>query len=274
MKCILKGDNQLEEFRRIAGKLSSKISSLEGVVGIVFIDGLTRGFTDQFSDVDIMTFLDKRDESLIVKIRKMGLEEETRSRVDIDLEIHSLEEFRTWKWDEALKWELFKAEVVHDSRGKMKKLFQEKLRPSEDFWVKRIVICAEYLKWYCCPPRKEIGTVAEAWIERGDLKAAHYCISYAIDLLIKILYVLNKEFLPAPKWRVFYSYQLKWLPEDFKNLAKQVMITKSFSVKEFNRRLKAVRQLWQKTIPKIQEEFNLTPEQISKYYVKKILCQT
>jgi len=274
MKAVLKGENQIEKFRRIADRLTSKIASLEGVVGVVFIGGLVRGFTDKFSDVDIITFVDKRDENLRVKIRKMALEQEIHSKIDIDLEVHFLEEFKKRKWNEALKWELSKAEVAYDSKEKVKRILQKKLQLPEDFWIKRIVVCAEYLKWYCCPPREEVGTVAEGWIERGNLTAAHYCLSYATNLLIRTLYVLNKEFLPAPKWRIFNSYRLKWLPEDYGKLVKQAMITKSFSVKEFNRRLKAIRQLWQKTIPKIEEETGLTPEKISKYYVEKILRQT
>lgn len=274
MKTVLKGENQIEEFRRIADRLTSKIASLEGVAGVVFIGGLVRGFTDKFSDVDIITFIDKKDESLRVKIRKIALEQERHSKIDIDLEVHFLEEFKKRKWNEALKWELSKAKVAYDPKEKVKKIFQKKLQVPEDFWIKRIVVCAEYLKWYCCPPREEVGTVAEAWIERGDLTAAHYCLNYATNLLISTVYALNKEFLPAPKWRIFNFYGLKWLPQDYEKLVKQAMITKSFSVKEFNRRLKAIRQLWQKTIPKIQEETGLTPEKISKYYVEKILRQT
>jgi len=274
MKAVLKGENQIDKFRRIADKLTSKIASLGGVAGVVFIGGLVRGFTDKFSDVDIIVFIDRRDETLRVKIRKIALEQERRSRIDIDIEVYFLEEFRKRKWNEALKWELSKAKVAYDPKEKVNKILQKKLQLPEDFWIKRIVVCAEYLEWYCCPRRENVGTVAEAWIERGNLTAAHYCLNYATNLLIKTLYALNKEFLPAPKWRIFNSYRLKWLPEDYGKLVKQAMITKSFSVKEFNRRLKGIRQLWQKTIPKIQKETGLTLEKISKYYVEKILRQT
>ena len=46
----LKGKNQIRKFRRVAEDLALKISSLEGVSGIVFIRGLVRGFADKFSD--------------------------------------------------------------------------------------------------------------------------------------------------------------------------------------------------------------------------------
>ena len=51
------------------------------------------------------------------------------------------------------------------------------------------------------------------------------------------------------------------------------MLVKSFSKKEFNRRLGAVRELWSGILPKIKEETGLTAELISKYYVEKVLHQ-
>jgi predicted nucleotidyltransferase len=274
MMVKLKGENRIRKFRRVAEGLVSKISSFEGVTGIVFIGGLVRGFADRFSDVDIIVFLSRRDEQLRKKIRDLGVGEQKRLGIDLDLEVHFLDDFRRWKWDEVDKWEFSRAEIVFDPKGEVKKVFREKLRVPEDFWIKRIAVCAEYLKWYACPPKKDVGTVAESWIERGDFVAAHYCLNYAADLLVRIVFALNKEFLPAPKWRIFYSYGLRWLPENYERLLGEAMLVKSFSVKDFNQRLGAVRELWCGLLPKIREETGLTIELVSKYYVEKVLHQT
>jgi hypothetical protein len=226
---------------------------------------------DKFSDLDIIVFLDKRDEKLRKRIYSLGLEEERRSFIDIDLEVHFLEDFKKWKWDEVDKWEFSRFKIVFDPEGRINDVFREKLRLPQDFWIKRIVVCAEYLKWYCCPSRQHLGTVAESWIERGDLVAAHHCLNYAVELLIRITFALNKEFLPSPKWRIFYSYSLKWLPQGYKKLIKEAMTLKSFSITDFKRRLKAIRQIWHETAPKMKGETELTSEEISEYYVKKIL---
>ena len=269
----LKGENQIRKFRQVAEGLVSKISSFEGVTGIVFIGGLVRGFADRFSDLDIIVFLSRRDDQVRRKIRDSEVDEQRRLGIDVDLEVHFLEDFRRWKWDEVDRWEFSRAEIVFDPKGEVKKVFREKLRVPKNFWIKRIVVCGEYLKWYCCPPKKDVGSVAECWIERGDLVAAHYCLNYAVELLIKVLYALNREFLPAPKWRIFYSYGLKLLPENYRRLLGEAMLVKSFSVKDFNRRLGAVRELWCGILPKIREETGLTTELISKYYVEKMLHQ-
>jgi len=273
MKGKLKGENRIELFRKAAENLVSNISSLEGVTGIIVIGGVVRGFVDRISDVDITVFLDRRDRNLRVQIRKISLEEERRSKIEADLEIHFLEDFEEREWDEAQKWEFSRAEIRYDPEGKVKKVFEKKLRPPEEFWVERIVVWTEYLTWYCCPPREDVGTVSGAWIERGDMTSAHYCVTYAVDVLINMLYALNREFLPAPKWRLFYSHELRWLPKGYSRLIEQAMITRSFSVKEFNRRLTAVRQLWREVLPKIEDETGFTLEQITQYFVEKVLHQ-
>jgi predicted nucleotidyltransferase len=270
---MLKGENQIERFRRVAEELTSRIVAFDGVAGIVFIGGLVRGFADKFSDVDIITFLSRRNDELRRQVRDVGWEGQKRYGVDVDLEVHFLEDFKRWKWREVDRWEFSRAEIVFDPKKEIEKVFREKLRVPQNFWVKRIVICGEYLKWYCCPPKSDEGTVAECWVDRGDLVSAHYCMTYSVDLMLRIIFALNKEFLPAPKWRIFYSYGLKWLPEDYKRLVNEALLVKSSSVEDFRRRLQAMRELWRLVLPKIREETGLTTELISKYYVEKVLHQ-
>ena len=93
----LKGENRIEEFRQTAKNLASKIASYEGVVGIVFIGGLVRGFADRFSDLDITVFIDRKDEDFKRRIYNVGLSEGKASGIDVDLEIHFIEDFKRWK---------------------------------------------------------------------------------------------------------------------------------------------------------------------------------
>jgi predicted nucleotidyltransferase len=269
----LHGENRIEEFRKIAGSLESRIVSHEGVAGIVFAGGLIRGFADKYSDVDIIVLLNERDEDLRNKIRKIGADEQRRSGVDVDLEVHFLEDFRTRKWDEMARWDFSQCETVFDPEGKMQELFRKRLKVSKGFWLKRIVIYGEYVKWYCCPPKDSVGTIAETWVDRGDLISAHYCLDYALGLLIRIVFALNREFLPPPKWEIFYSYSLKWLPLNYKRLIGEALTVKSLSKRDLDRRLRATRELWSGILLKIREETGLTPELISMQYVKHALRQ-
>ena len=271
MATELKGENRIKAFRRIAKGLASKISSCEGVAGIAFVGGLVRGFADKNSDLDIIVLLTRKDESLRKQINELAPNEAKSHSVDLDMEVHFLEDFRKRKWDEIDRWEFAKAEIVFDPERVFREVLSEKLRLPKSFWIRRIVVVAEYLKWYCCPPHENVETVAENWVERGDMQSAHYCLNYCVDLMLKILFALNKEHLPAPKWQLFYSRHLKWLPKGYEDLIKDAMVIRSFSLEDFNLRLEALREMWESILPKIRSETGLTVDKVSRYFVKKIL---
>ena len=269
----LKGRNKVRRFRQVAEKLVPKITNHKGVSGVVIAGGLARGFADQYSDVDITVFLSKKNRMLRKKIRKLGSDEQRISHVDVDLEVHFLEDFRKRKLSEMQKWDFSHVEIVFDPEGGIERLLTDKVKVPQSYWVRKIVVCSELLKWYCCPPETRIGTIAEAWVERGDLISAHYCANHSLDLIIKVLFALNREFLPPPKWRIFYSYGLEWLPKKYGELLKKAMMAHELSLSELKRRLNALRELWRGIQPRIEKETGLTTSLISRYYVQRILHQ-
>jgi len=269
----LHGENRIAHFKEIAEQLKLKICSFEGISGIVFMGGLTRDFADSYSDVDVTVFLAEKDESLRKNVEKIGSEMRLRLGVDVDLEVHFLEDFKARKWSEIAKWDFAHAKVVFDRNGDIRKLLKMKLTVPKSYWMKKIVVYGEYLEWYCCSPKENDETLADIWVRRGDLTSAHYCVNYAMTLLIRIIFALNKEFLPPPKWEIFYSYGLKWLPRNYEKLVDSILTVKSISKPELNRRLRAARELWHEILPKMKEETGLTPELIPKQYVKHVLKQ-
>jgi predicted nucleotidyltransferase len=271
MRTTLSGENRIKEFRRVAKKLASKVSSFEGAVGIAFIGGLVRGFADKHSDLDIVVLVSGRDEQLRNQLYEVSSSVARKLGVDVDMEVHFIEDFKRRAWDEIDRWEFSKAKTVFDPDGTVKEILDRKLTVSQDFWTKRTAVLSEYMKWYCCPEREGVGTVAESWVDRGDLLSAHYCLNYAVDLLLKLVFVLNGEHSPAPKWRLFYSHTLKWLPKNYSKLIKDSMRARDFSAEEFRFRLGAIRKLWQGMLPKIEDETKLTMDELSKYFVEKVL---
>jgi hypothetical protein len=86
------------------------------------------------------------------------------------------------------------------------------------------------------------------------------------------VFALNKEFMPPPKWSVFYFRNLKWLPKN-SALLNDAMKTDDLSVDDLRRRLKAVRKIWAEILPKIKSETGFEPREIDRYYVEQILNQ-
>lgn len=266
----LHGENRIEEFRHLADTLVSKIASFDGVAGIVLIGGLARGFADRHSDLDTVVLLSRKDKALREKIRKVGAHLQKLTSIDMDVEVHFLDDLKKLEWGEMTRWDFSHAQIVYDISGQIKKLLRRKLRVNERFWRERIVVYGEYLKWYCCPPKEDMGTMTETWIERGDLASAHFCLNYSIDLIVRMIFALNKEFLPPPKWMLFYSYNLKWLPDNYRKLVEEALAVKSLSVSDLKRRLKTLRKMWHEILLAVKSVTGLTPESISKEYLKKM----
>jgi predicted nucleotidyltransferase len=272
MRARLKGKNRIRLFRQAAKRLASHIASYEHVTGIVFLGGLARGFTDKSSDLDGMVFLERKNQVQETQIRDMVTKEAKKSGINIDMEIHLLKDFAKWKWTEINRWDFSHAEMAFDKKEHIRRIIEARLKVPDEFWTRRIVLCAEYMKWYCYPPKKSIGTIAEAWIDRGDLISAHYCVNYAVELILRTVFALNREFIPPPKWRVYYFKDLKWLPKNH-NLLDQAMRVTDLSAHDLRRRLEAVRQIWTEVFSKIKRETGLGPEETSRYYVQRILKQ-
>ncbi len=272
MRARLKGKNRIRLFRQAAKRLASRIPSYQNVTGMVFLGGLTRGFTDKSSDLDGMVFLERRNQVQETRIRDMVTKEAERSSIDIDMEIHLLRDFAKWKWTEINRWDFSHAEVAFDKNEHIRRIIEARLKVPDEFWTRRIVLCAEYMKWYCYSPKKSIGTIAEAWIDRGDLTSAHYCVNYGVELILRAIFALNREFTPPPKWRVYYFKDLKWLPKNH-NLLDQAMRVTDLSADDLRTRLQAVRKIWTEVLPKIKRETGLGPQEASRYYVQRILEQ-
>ncbi len=99
MNAKLKGRNRIARFRRAAEELASKIAVHNEVAGIIFIGGLVRGFADEFSDIDIVVLLKRKNENLRKKLVKLWLYKERLSNIEIDFEIHSIEDFKKQTWN-------------------------------------------------------------------------------------------------------------------------------------------------------------------------------
>jgi hypothetical protein len=93
----------------------------------------------------------------------------------------------------------FKSRNSLRPRRRNKESFGGEAKGFGKFLERTVVVCAEYLKWYCCPVKKDAGTVAEVWIRKGDLTSAHYCLNYGVELLLKLIFALNKEFFAIAK---------------------------------------------------------------------------
>jgi len=193
------------------------------VVAVLLTGGLARGFADEFSDVDLEVFFHREHtwtwvspmtntytpQGNFVEFEKRCLEAWMNPRNDENI------------WTMANRWDKSHARILYDPQGEVGQLLKKKLifRPGE---LKTLRHEARGCEWLA-------DSVADIWVQRGDLAAAHHSVNRGIDLLLDYLFLKNREFIPFEKWKLVCARQLPILPKDFERRIHHAMLIKELS---------------------------------------------
>ncbi len=226
--------NRIAELLMEVDKLVKTIMEQNAqVVGILLTGGLARGFADRFSDVDIEIFYPRGYTKLILPERPQG-GYWTAQGNEVEIEKSCFEEYMDPQndemlWDMKNRWDKCHATILYDPKGQIENLLKTKVvfRPGE--WEKLHKLAGEGPRWLAME-------VANSWTERGDIAAAHHVVNCAINLLLDYLFLMNKQFIPDDKWKLFYAKQLETLPENFEQRIHQSMLVGEFTRQELQRR--------------------------------------
>jgi len=270
---MLKGRNRHEEHLDVAKSVVRRIAREPAVEGIVLLGGLTRGFADEYSDVDIVVIIQRRDARLKRRLEAIGRSAGVDASVEMDMEVHSIRDFTKLERTDWRRWEYGLAETVFDRRGVVGRVISQLVTVPEDYWVDRIVESWTYLQWYGCPAEGS-KSIAEIWVERDDPVSAHCCLNYSMDLLMDLLFALNREFVPPPKWRSFCMRSLRWKPRGLRKVFEQVCIVKSLDGADIRRRVGHLRSLHRSLDRKALAATEMSAEQFVCHFLKKAVFET
>lgn len=220
----------------------------DGVVGVVFLGAISRGYFDEFSDIDVIIFKKKNVD--------LGLrsEDEIEFRgFKIDYEITNYEDSIVSDWDMDKRWAYSDARIFYDPDDKIGAMIEEKSRLQNEDGRWMIIEGMTQSEW-CC------NDLSESWVHRGDVICSHYSLNNGLDELLKALFALNGKLLPPKKWRVYLSRDLERLPNGFTDNLKQMMLIGAISLEELQRRREALKYLWRQMLPiaekKVGMKFN------------------
>ncbi len=249
-----RGKNIIELHERIAREFTEKLKKKKGVLGIVCLGSLGRGYADKFSDIDMTVFVSKgariglaREGELWVPLsesdaRKYGIRE-----VNIDWNMVEYEKALKAHWDPEAKWAYSQHKIFYDPQKKIRQLIRKKtvLSEKERKWL--LMEGLEQSHYFCV-------RVPEKWVYRGDILAAHQSFCYGTDMLLQTLFALNKTPTPSEPWRLWCVKRLKQKPKGLERNLKEMLIVRDLSEQELERRKKAFLRVWEKLKPAVEKE--------------------
>ncbi len=208
-KVKYKGKNRYKEFLSAAKIISKKIYKIEGVVGILATGGIGRGYCDEYSDLDLIVYVDDkivRDIEKYIAIGSLRYKD-----IELDTPVESYRRALKHKspseyWSQVMRWDRENSQIIFDTEHKIENLLKEKL-VFPDWEQKKL------LKKYNEGVEDHLKYNFEMWEKRGSLINLADSLIKAIEYIILWIYAKNKKFRPyLPKW-LFYHLENNFVPE-------------------------------------------------------------
>jgi len=263
--------NHYARLRPLADDIAREFSHLPEVIGIIFLGGLARQFMDESSDLDITVIVenDHSKERALGKAREVNM----RRSPETDVEVYRLGDFEHLSWSDIERWSYSKSEIVLDREGEVRRVLEGKLAAPQDFWKKRVITMLERLSWYNGVDGESEGMIT-TWIRRNDPVSGHVCANHALDMLVDLLFALNREYTPPAKWEIAYSRKLEWLPPRYPDLLEEVLTVKNLGSRDLIRRMASMWSMYEPAIRRAVEVTGMSVEETHRYFVEVVLMQS
>lgn len=234
----------LEAATRVAHEFAQG-SIREGVVGIVVLGAVARGYFDRSADIDI-AFFNERASDLSSPAKFLEID-----GFEVQVWCSDYEHELTVPWDMPKRWTYSQGQIYYDPLDKISRLLEEKvpLKPSERKWLMMSGLTLS--EWY-------INRLTQTWVERGNLASAHHMFYQGLNFFFDMLFGLNDQLVPDMKWRYYCAEQLERLPPDFRERIEDTMILRSTSLEELDRRKNTFMAMWAEMKPVVEKEVGMT----------------
>ena len=245
---------QKNKIAYLSGHLNGVIpdlTNLKGVVGITLNGGLSRGYADHLSEIDITIFLDNDtfalwnsgNSPITTFITKIDNE-----LYDIKYVCYSNEVDRKYSIETEL-WDLSYAKILFDPEKKIETFIQNKLSKKST-----IAEAEQYMFgawWY-------YRLATDIWIHRDDVLQGHMMLNNAVAGIIKALFCCNEEYIPHEKWLVHMSRTVKWKPHNWEQDLENAFSTGKMNLTDLKNRQNNIDKLWSELDLYLKEKMNLS----------------
>lgn len=210
--------------------------NLPGLVGITLNGGLSRGYGDELSEIDVTIYLTATAYATWQRTPSpfaTGITRLDHQLYDLKVADYDAEAAQAWSSDAC--WDASYAEILHDPDGRIAELYAAKLAtPPAPAQADGLMMSCW---WY-------FRLAGDIWIHRGDPVQGHHTFNQAIIPLVKALFIANGEWLPHDKWLLHMSRTLAWQPAQWPERLQQALSTGDFSPESLRRRQQIIHELW------------------------------
>ncbi len=247
--------NKLPELMENIKEYVDMLSRNPDVIGVTLTGGLSRGYGDSLSEIDLNIYLqDSRLPEWEKGLGSIPQGDHMGTKYHMDVSFLSLTAEAKKEWSLLKKWDASYTRILYDPTGII-----EKFLDSKDVFTaeeKHDIALSNYLD---CIYFGDI--VVRQWTQREDLLVANQMISKGISALCRLLFLANDEYPPFEKWLVNYSYTLHWKPRHWRKRLEEVTMIRSASLSEVKRRsavfMKLYREVWGRVVGEEYSETGL-----------------
>jgi hypothetical protein len=232
----VKENNILDELLGALEQSLYRFKEYRDLAGIMLDGGLSRGYGDRLSEIDVVLFLHETGCAYYKEHQTptaLGI-----TKIDgylFDVKLLNYEEELEKKYDDVGLWDLSYAKILYDPKGALQKLFDDKLQKK---------VLPEHAGgnmfnawWY-------FRLAGDIWINRGDSCQGHMMLNEAVKKLVSALFQLNGEYIPHEKWLLHMSRTLEWKPEEWDYKLQQMMSTGDMSLADLQARQKCIEEVY------------------------------
>ena len=249
----LPSDSLYSDMLENAHDYVKRLSKFPEVIGITLSGGLSRGYADGLSEIDLNVYL--TPEACIEWSMGKGPiphGDHLGTKYHMDVSFLNLEKEYESNWNLLKKWDTSYTKILYDPLGKLEALFENK-----DVFTAEEKYSLALTNYLDCVYFADI--VVRQWTLRKDPMVANQMISKAIPSLCNLLFLANDEYPPFEKWLVNYSYSLEWKPVNWESRLRELTLIKEISLKAAEKRSKDLMKLYHEVWGKIVgEEYSET----------------
>lgn len=254
----LDSENIVEKLLSELKKNMSRILSFDEIIGVMLDGGLSRGYGDHLSEIDVVIYLNK-EQFLNYKKNKtpvpLGI-----TKIDgylYDIKIENYEDVLKRDFDMVALWDMSYGKVIYDPNNKLTELIKEKLsKPINRSQAEGLMFNA----WW------SYRLAGDIWINRNDITQGHFVLNNAIKPLISALFIANDEYIPHDKWIIHMSRTLDWKPGNWDDILVNIFSTGNFDLQSLISRQEIIHKLWTIIDIKLKEKIDLSVHYMQKYF--------